>query len=92
MLSDAAIVAVDVPGKKVRGDVIVTVVAASRSLAADASERGVYVSLARLLGPDALFSCRPLWQTIPDHVVPAYFLVPFFNTEAGGEQSSLVTM
>ncbi|XP_040077038.1 sodium-coupled neutral amino acid transporter 9 [Ixodes scapularis] len=30
--------------------------------------------------------------TIPDHVVPAYFLVPFFNTEAGGEQSSLVTI
>ncbi|CAN7940228.1 unnamed protein product [Ixodes pacificus] len=29
---------------------------------------------------------------IPDHVVPAYFLVPFFNTEAGGEQSSLVTI
>ncbi|XP_042145149.1 sodium-coupled neutral amino acid transporter 9 [Ixodes scapularis] len=29
---------------------------------------------------------------IPDHVVPAYFLVPFFNTEVGGEQSSLVTI
>lgn len=29
---------------------------------------------------------------IPDHVVPAYFLVPFFHTEPGGEQSSLVTI
>ncbi|CAN7938510.1 unnamed protein product, partial [Ixodes hexagonus] len=29
---------------------------------------------------------------IPDHVVPAYFLVPFFHTERGGEQSSLVTI